>query len=345
MTSIDTSRWGQFTIKNIFDIKRPNTRSQANYAEGDIPFVASGNFNNGVLKYLQPKESEKLDSGNCISVSPIDGSSFYQEKDFLGRGGAGSSIILLYNSNLNKYNGCFIATIIRSVCKKYMYSDMANKDVIGSELISLPVTDSGNPDWEYMEQYMRAIEKQVRIFIDKLTNIITGGGKHKQIIINTLKDFVIGDYFRAINTGNILSRDIVDGSGSTPFVTASGVNNGVAAYIDASNHDIIKGNCILIGGKTFTLTYQKNDFVSNDSHNIALYSKSASDEQVLLYIISVLNCSLKRKYNWGDAVTKDKLLAQTIPLPADANGKPDWNYMKSYMLSIKKRISSFPILH
>lgn len=177
MTSIDTSRWGQFTIKNIFDIKRPNTRSQANYAEGDIPFVASGNFNNGVLKYLQPKESEKLDSGNCISVSPIDGSSFYQEKDFLGRGGAGSSIILLYNSNLNKYNGCFIATIIRSVCKKYMYSDMANKDVIGSELISLPVTDSGNPDWEYMEQYMRAIEKQVRIFIDKLTNIITGGGQ------------------------------------------------------------------------------------------------------------------------------------------------------------------------
>ena len=146
MTSIDTSRWGQFTIKNIFDIKRPNTRSQANYAEGDIPFVASGNFNNGVLKYLQPKESEKLDSGNCISVSPIDGSSFYQEKDFLGRGGAGSSIILLYNSNLNKYNGCFIATIIRSVCKKYMYSDMANKDVIGSELISLPVTDSGNPE-------------------------------------------------------------------------------------------------------------------------------------------------------------------------------------------------------
>lgn len=121
---------------------------------------------------------------------------------------------------------------------------------------------------------------------------------------------MIGDYFCAINTGNILSRDIVDGSGSTPFVTASSVNNGVAAYIDASNYEIIKGNCILIGGKTFTLTYQKNDFVSNDSHNIALYSKCVSNEQVLLYIITVLSCSLKHKYNWGDAVTKDKLLAQ-----------------------------------
>lgn len=155
---------------------------------------------------------------------------------------------------------------------------------------------------------------------------------------------MIGNYFSAINTGNILSRDIVDGSGSTPFVTASGVNNGVVAYIDASNYNIIKGNCILIGGKTFTLTYQRNDFVSNDSHNIVLYRKGVSDEHVLLYIITVLKCSLKRKYNWGDAVTKDKLLTQTINLPADTKGQPDWDYMRNYVLSVQKQVSYSPIL-
>lgn len=155
---------------------------------------------------------------------------------------------------------------------------------------------------------------------------------------------MIGDYFCAINTGNILSRDIVDGSGSTPFVTASSVNNGVAAYIDASNYEIIKGNCILIGGKTFSLTYQKNDFVSNDSHNIALYSKCVSNEQVLLYIITVLSCSLKHKYNWGDAVTKDKLLAQTISLPADTKGQPDWDYMRNYVLFVQNNISCSPLV-
>ena len=171
-----------------------------------------------------------------------------------------------------------------------------------------------------------------------------GGGKRKRLNINAWKDFAVGDYFSAINTGNILSRDIVDGSGSTPFVTASSVNNGVAAYIDASNYEIIKGNCILIGGKTFTLTYQKNDFVSNDSHNIALYSKSVSNEQELLYIITVLSCSLKHKYNWGDAVTKDKLLAQKISLPADNKGEPDWGYMRDYIQSIQKTISCSPIL-
>ena len=157
MKQIDTTHWKEFIIRDLFTVKRPSARSQANYNDGDVPFVASGNFNNGVLKYLHPKEDEALDAGNCITVSPIDGSSFYQEYDFLGRGGAGSSIILLYNSNLNHYNGYFIATVIRTVCKKYAYSDMANKDTIGAEKIKLPVDTTGNPDFSYMESYMKKI--------------------------------------------------------------------------------------------------------------------------------------------------------------------------------------------
>ena len=169
-------------------------------------------------------------------------------------------------------------------------------------------------------------------------------GKNKRIEKSTWKEFVIGDYFNAKNTGNILNRNINDGSGTTPFVTASSVNNGVVAYIDATNYNLIKGNCILIGGKTFTLTYQKSDFVSNDSHNIVLYCNDNGNEQILLFIITVLRCSLKSKYHWGDAVTKEKLLAQTITLPADKKGEPDWYYMQNYILSIQERTSHSPIL-
>ena len=161
MKKIDTTGWKEFVISELFNVKRPAARSQARYSEGTVPFVASGNFNNGVLKYLTPKENERLDKGNCITVSPIDGSCFYQENDFLGRGGAGSSIILLYNDKLNLYNGYFIATIIRAVCQKYIYSDMANKNTIGNEKIKLPVDETGNPDFAYMESYMRNLESAV----------------------------------------------------------------------------------------------------------------------------------------------------------------------------------------
>lgn len=136
----------------------------------------------------------------------------------------------------------------------------------------------------------------------------------------------------------------MDGSGDIPFVTASGINNGVVAHIDGANYDIIEGNCILVGGKTFTLTYQKDNFVSNDSHNIILYGKDCGDEQVLLFVITVLKCSLQSKYHWGDAVTKDKLLAETIKLPANSKGLPDWACMKNYMHYIQRRVAASPIL-
>lgn len=172
MNKIDTQQWKEFVIKDIFTVKRPAARSQVDYDEGEIPFVASGNFNNGVIKYLNPKSDEVLDKGNCITVSPIDGSSFYQEKDFLGRGGAGSSIILLYNPKLNLYNGYFIATVIRTVCQNYAYSDMANKNTIGTEKIKLPADKDGNPDYSYMEKYMRNCESIVRASLEKLKSAL-----------------------------------------------------------------------------------------------------------------------------------------------------------------------------
>lgn len=158
--SIKSDLWGSFVIEDIFKIKRPKARSQSNYEEGEIPFVASGNYNNGVLKHLKPKENELLDKGNCITLSPVDGSAFYQKKDFLGRGGAGSSIILLYNKNLNENNGIFIATIIHRVCNKYGYNDMGSQDSLKKEVIKLPMDKSGNPDWDYMEQYIKQLLKK-----------------------------------------------------------------------------------------------------------------------------------------------------------------------------------------
>lgn len=153
---IDITEWKEFKIGDLFDISRPSARSQLNYDDGLIPFVASGNFNNGVLKYVEVKENEVLDKGNCITISPVDGRAFYQKDDFLGRGGAGSSIIILRNSNLNEFNGLFVSTVISKVCDKYSYNNMANKDTIREETIKLP-NKNDNPNWEYMEKYIKSL--------------------------------------------------------------------------------------------------------------------------------------------------------------------------------------------
>lgn len=152
---LEEKKWGEFLIGNLFYISRPAARSKDDYSSGDVPFVASGAINNGVIKCCVSHEDEELDKGNCITVSPVDGSTFYQPMNFLGRGGAGSSILLLKSKSdeLNLLTGQFMAKMIQHTCSKYTYGRMGNKDTIKRERIMLPITSKGEPDYDYMEQY------------------------------------------------------------------------------------------------------------------------------------------------------------------------------------------------
>lgn len=105
MMRLDEREWKTFHISDLFTVKRPAARNKDDYKEGPVPFVASGSVNNGVMKCCQSFDDEKLDAAGCITVSPVDGSAFYQPYDFLGRGGAGSSILMLYRDGLNLYTG------------------------------------------------------------------------------------------------------------------------------------------------------------------------------------------------------------------------------------------------
>jgi hypothetical protein len=162
---IDISKWKEFVIgKNkdrdgLFVIEKPLARVQTKYFAGNVPFVASGNYNNGIQNYVEPEADETLDKGGCITVSPVDGSAFYQETDFLGRGGAGSSIFILRNEKLNRYNAQFICTAIRIMFSKYVYNNMGTATKFKDDLIRLPANKNGEPDWCYMEQFMREAEE------------------------------------------------------------------------------------------------------------------------------------------------------------------------------------------
>lgn len=170
---VDTREWGEFRVGELFDIKHPAARSEKKYCEGEINYVSSGAFNNGVANKLMPLPNELLDRGGCITVSPLDGSSFYQEEDFLGRGGSGASISILYNSHLNRNNALFICSVIRSSANGFGYTDLLNGENLKSLTIKLPVDKTGQPDWEYMEEYMRKVEKKANDVLNFLDRIST----------------------------------------------------------------------------------------------------------------------------------------------------------------------------
>lgn len=152
------------------------------------------------------------------------------------------------------------------------------------------------------------------------------------------KEFKLTDIFRMNNTKSIVQKDVVPDSGTVPYVTAQAGNNGVMTYIDCPAEWLDKGDCIMIGGKTLTFSYQAQAFCSNDSHNIALHLKDAekASEMRYLFLIAALRGSLYQKYSWGDSISMKTIKNDVFQLPVDASGEPDWAYMDEYMSTVMR---------
>ena len=175
MSKINVSQWKEFKISDIYPIiQHPRTRSKKDYEQGSMPFIASGSTNNGIDCYLEPKDKNDYEKADCLTVSPVDGSCFYQSKPFLARGGGGSSILILRSkSKLNEAVHIFLATIItRKLKENYSFNTMGNSKSIANVKIKLPVTESDEPDWQYMDKYISSIQRAQKERVARLTSII-----------------------------------------------------------------------------------------------------------------------------------------------------------------------------
>lgn len=336
MAKIDTNEWQGFEIGKLFEISRPAARSQAKYSDGNIPFVASGNFSNGVVKYCEPKQGEALDGKNCITVSPLDGSAFYQPNDFLGRGGAGSAILILKNNHLSENNGLFVATAIRASLTKYTYSDQLNSQTIASENIKLPVDSQGCPDWAYMDSFMAEIMNESETCLE---NLRLADDKKTAVDISQWKEFQIGELFpRIIKPPVLHNRQVVEDKNGIPYIVRTKFNNGMKLRVQR-NDDMTPSpaGVITFGAENATFFYQREEFVSGrDIYYIDTRTLSAG---ACMFLTACLQ-PVARKYSYSYGLFPDLLKPETIKLPVDSDGSPDWSYMDAFMGEIMKKSES-----
>ena len=149
-------------------------------------------------------------------------------------------------------------------------------------------------------------------------------------------EYKIIDVFNVKNTQCILSRDVSPEVNGTPYLCAGSENNAVSAYIKYDTRYLDKGNCIFIGGKTLVVTYQKEDFYSNDSHNLALYLKNIfkASRATYLFLASCVYQGLKNKYSWGDSISYKKRQSDKIKLPT-LNGEIDFDFMERFVAELE----------
>lgn len=149
-------------------------------------------------------------------------------------------------------------------------------------------------------------------------------------------EYRIIDIFDVKNTQSILSGDLTLGSGKTPYLCASSENNAVSSYVSYDERYIDKGDCVFIGGKTFVVSYQKEDFFSNDSHNLALYlkDKKRKSKSIQLFLAACITMNLKHKYSWGNSISNKKIQDDMVLLPVN-NGKIDFDFMEAFIAELE----------
>lgn len=330
---LNDREWCVFLIGDLFSVKRPPARNKDNYEVGDIPFVASGSVNNGVMKCCKPLEDEKLDEAGCITVSPVDGSAFYQPYPFLGRGGAGSSILMLYADNMNLYSGQFIAKMISNTCAcKYTYGHMGNKDGIKRERIMLPIDENNNPDYQFMEDYVKELmarkREQYLDYCKEQLKIFGGGYSLIPLADKQWKSFFIVDVFDTIQRGKRLkTADHL--AGEIPYVSSSALNNGVDDYVSNNNGVRRFSNCLSLAnsGSVGSSFYEPFEFVASD-HITHLKNEDFNKYHYLF--LATMTSRLSQKYNFNREINDKRISREIILLPLNDKGEPDYEYMEKY---------------
>lgn len=150
---IDPEKWRWFPYHQIFDIKKGKRLTKEEMEPGETPFIGSSEYNNGVTAYINEKP---IHTSNTITVA-YDGSvgeAFYQDTDFY----ALDSVNVLYpRFYLNPYIAIFLITLIRKEKYRFSYGRKWKLERMNESTIKLPVDKDGNPDWLFMEKYIKSL--------------------------------------------------------------------------------------------------------------------------------------------------------------------------------------------
>ena len=163
-----------FDFCQIFDIKKGfYNKKPPCPEEGDIPFIGASDSNNGFTGFTthaliaanskvgygknEPFE-RKIFPGNaiCVTNNGSVGYAYYQQHKFTCTHDVNP--LYLQHHKLNRYLAMFLIRCIEQQRVCFAYARKWRPARMIKSKLKLPVTPDGQPHWQYMEQYMRAVE-------------------------------------------------------------------------------------------------------------------------------------------------------------------------------------------
>lgn len=297
--------------------------------------VGATSKNNGNVGFCN--QNDLLIDGNCICLIKTGEGSVGEAVYKFGKFIPSNNVAVIRSKYLNKNIGLYFVTAINKNADRYNYGYIRNEKRILKEKITFPVDSDGEPDYEFMEKYIKERENKFKEQYKEHT---------KKLVVNLKKridkkvnwnNFPIADIFN-IKSGKRLTKADMK-IGNIPFISAADNNNGVTNFISNLNESLDKNvlgvNYDGNGGMVISF-YHPYDCIFSDSVKRFHFKNTQDDKYVFLFTkVSILK--QRDKYRYGYKFNETRMKKQQIMLPVDSKGEPDYEFMHNYMLYLEQK--------
>ncbi len=157
---LNLGQFNWFTYEDLFDnpkIGKSIDLNKLEESENGINYVGRTEENNGITAKVVNDGSFEVYPGDCITVPMVGNElkSSYQTEPFC----VSQNIAILKprDFTLNPFLAIFLNTIIRKDRFRFAYGRTLSLDRLKMLKIKLPTDKSGNPDWQFMEDYIKSL--------------------------------------------------------------------------------------------------------------------------------------------------------------------------------------------
>lgn len=172
--SLDDREWKWFEYKDVFHIKKGfYNKKPHSENNGGIPFIGATSSNNGITSYHtieeiesatktgkgknHPLEKKIFKGGEHITISNNGsvGYAFFQPVDFTCSHDVNP--ISLKGKKMTPFIAIFLCSLIHLEKFRWDYGRKWRPIRMPKSKIKLPVDTDGNPDWNFMEYYIKSL--------------------------------------------------------------------------------------------------------------------------------------------------------------------------------------------
>lgn len=166
IAKLEEKEWRAFPIDSIFKIESGCDIYDKERIEGKIPYITSSAENNGIKYFVSNMNSTYESNVIAVNRNGSVGYAFYHKYSALFSNDC-RKLKMLNCPRDNEAVSLFMATQIMQQKEKYNYSLKMGTNRLSRQKIMLPIDDDGNPDYLYMEQYIKNIfYKKAKEYLD-----------------------------------------------------------------------------------------------------------------------------------------------------------------------------------